>query len=463
MLEPLASTGADLNAQPFLATSWTPNATFDSWTVELRDGVVFHNGEKLDAAAAKGSIDDGVNGGVSGQAVKGLFTGVSVVDAQTLKIDLTQPWAAFPNSFLDSQIAVMMAPASLASEDHGGAHPVGTGPFMFDHWEPSTGITVKKNPTYWQAGQPHLDQIDFKVIPDNASRAAALQTGDLNMMMTTSASDATSLAGQYQVIKAWHTEPEMIAVNTTADLGGKTNPMANLHARRALAYATDRQAVAAVVGEGVDAPTSPFAPDSPWGRPEDQNNYPDHDVDQAKAEVEQYKSDTGESSLKVTLTSAADVDTTRIAQLVQSQWQEAGIEVDIEAVEASALIGNLVSGKYETSILQIYNAPDPDQFHYFWSADTIGGYGGDQHQPDPVLQRGDGRGHPDRPGQRRRRHPQGRLRPGRRPDQRAGDQHLALLEPVLPHRGQGRARPRRGAGRPVHLLEPEDVVRRALA
>ena len=131
-----------------------------------------------------------------------------------------------------------------------------------------------------------------------------------------------------------------------------------------------------MVGEGVDSPTSPFAPDNPWGRPEDQNNYPEHDVDQAKAEVEPYKTDTGESSLKVTLTSAADVDTTRIAQLVQSQWQEAGIEVDIEAVEAAALIGNLISGKYETSILQIYNAPDPDQFHYFWSADTISGYGG---------------------------------------------------------------------------------------
>jgi len=375
MLEPLAATGEDLDAQPFLATSWTPNATFDSWTVKLRDGVVFHNGEKLDATAAKGSIDDGVNGGVSGQAVRGLFKGVTVVDPLTLQIELTQPWAAFPNSFLDSQIAVMMAPASLATPDHGGAHPVGTGPFEFAAWEPGTSITVKKNDTYWQAGQPHLDQIVFKVIPDNSSRAAALQTGDLNMMLTTSASDATSLESQYQVIKAWHTEPEMIALNTSSDLGGQTNPLNDVHARRALAYATDRKAVAAVIGEGVDSPTSPFAPDNPWGRPEDQNNYPDHDVDQAKAEIESYKADTGESSLKITLTSAADVDTTRIAQLVQSQWQEAGVDVTIEAVEASALIGQLVTGKYEASILQIYNAPDPDQFHYFWSAATIGGYG----------------------------------------------------------------------------------------
>jgi len=376
MLEPLATTGEDLSAQPFLATAWVANDTFDRWTVTLRQDVTFQNGEKFDAAAAKGSIDDGINGAVSGQAVKGLFKGVSVVDDHTLLIELTQPWAAFPNSFLDSQIPVMMAPASLAQPDHGTTHPIGTGPFVFDSWEPGTSIKVKKNPSYWQTGQPHLDRIEFKVIPDGASRSAALQTGDLNMMLTTNPKDATSLDGQYQVIKAWKTEPEMIATNTTPKLGDKTNPLANVHARKALAYATDRHAVAALVGEGVDSPTSPFSPDSPWGRPEDQNGYPEHDVDKARSEVAAYLQDTGESSLHVTLTCSGDVDTTRIAQLVQGQWQEAGITVDIEPVEASALIGRLITGNYEASILQIYNAPDPDQLHYFWSAATISGYGG---------------------------------------------------------------------------------------
>jgi ABC-type transport system substrate-binding protein len=452
MLEPLASTGADLNAQPFLATSWTPNATFDSWTVKLRDGVVFHNGEKLDATAAKASIDDGVNGGVSGQAVRGLFKGVTVVDPLTLQIELTQPWAAFPNSFLDSQIAVMIAPASLATPDHGGAHPVGTGPFEFESWEPGTSITVKKNDTYWQAGQPHLDQIVFKVIPDNSSRAAALQTGDLNMMMTTSASDATSLAGQYQVIKAWHTEPEMIALNTSSDLGGETNPMADVHARRALAYATDRQAVAAVVGEGVDSPTSPFAPDSPWGRPEDQNNYPEHDVDQAKAEVEAYKTDTGESSLHVTLTSAdrpARAEPVAGSRHRRDHRGGRGLGADRPARQRQ------VRGVDPPDLQR----PGPGSVPLLLVGRHHRGLRRDQHQPDAVLQRGHGGGHHDRTGEREHRHPQGRLRPGRRPDQRAGDQHLAVLEPLLADRRQERPRSRRGSSGPVHLLEPEDVVR----
>ena len=217
MLEPLAATGEDLNAQPFLATSWTPNATFDSWTVVLREGVVFHNGEKLDAAAAKGSIEDGDQRRGVGPGRAGPLHGrlgrrrPHVEDRPDPAVGGVPEQLPRQPDRGDDRTGV------VGQADHGSTHPVGTGPFVFDTWEPGTSLTVKKNPTYWQAGQPHLDQIEFKVIPDNGSRAAALQTGDLNMMMTTSASDATSLEGDYQVIKAWHTEPEMIAVNTSRD------------------------------------------------------------------------------------------------------------------------------------------------------------------------------------------------------------------------------------------------------
>ena len=180
--------------------------------------------------------------------------------------------------------------------------------------------------------------------------------------------------------------------------------------------------MAAAVGEGVETPTSPFAPDNPWGMPEDQNGYPEHDVDQAKAEVEAYKTETGESSLHFTLTSAADVDTTRIAQLVQSQWQEAGIDVQHRGGRGlGAASAEVVSGNYEAAILQIYNAPDPDQNHYFWSAATIGGYGGININLTQFTNAADGGRPHDRSGEREHRHPQGRLRRGRRPDQRHGD------------------------------------------
>ena len=87
-----------------------------------------------------------------------------MVDDHTVLVDLTQPWAAFPSSFLDGQTSDDDgAGDAQASADHGVKHPIGTGPFTFDSWSPGDTFKVKKNPTYWQAGQPHLDQIEFKV------------------------------------------------------------------------------------------------------------------------------------------------------------------------------------------------------------------------------------------------------------------------------------------------------------
>ena len=376
VLEPLATMGEDNGAKPWLATAWIANETFDRWQISLRTDVTFQNGEPLDAAAVKMNIDDAANGPLSGAAFKGLFKQVDVVDDHTVLVQLAQPWAAFPSSFLDGQSAMMMAPAMLNSPDHGESHPIGTGPYTFDSWSPGDSFKTVKNANYWQKGLPHLNGLEFRVIPDNASRAAALQTGDINMLMTIEAQTAAKLEPNFTVVKDWDTEPGSILLNTAATAGGKANPLSNIHARKALAYATDRVAVAAGEGDGVLSPSSPFSPDNPWGMPEDQNNYPSYDPGKAASEVAAYKADTGASSLNVTLGGIPDVDTVKILQLVKSQWEAAGIQTSIESIEGTSLITKTVAGDFQAVLFQIYSSPDPDQNHYFWSKDTIQGPGG---------------------------------------------------------------------------------------
>ena len=376
VLEPLATVDADLNAQPWLATGFVPNATYDSWTLTLRPDVTFQNGEAFNAASVKLNIDDASTAGLSGAAVRGLFKSVTVIDDLTVRVDLTQPWAAFPSSFLNGQSAFQMAPAMLAAADRGQAHPIGTGPYSFSSWEPDSTFKTVKNLSYWQAGLPHLDALTFRVIPDAASRTSALQSGDVNMMLTTNARDANSLSSGYTVVKNWTTEPGMAMTNTNPVVKGKPNPLANLHARKALAYATDRQALATAAGDGVQSGTSPFPPDSPWGLPEDQNGYVTFDPDQAKTEVAAYETDTGESSLSITLSGTPDTDSVRLLQLLQGQWSDAGIKVTIETEEAATFITDVVGGAYQVAMFSIYSSPDPDQNHYFWSAATAPGPGG---------------------------------------------------------------------------------------
>jgi peptide/nickel transport system substrate-binding protein len=375
VLEPLATTGHDLSAKPWLAKSWTPNADFTSWTIVLRPNVQFQNGQALDATAVKQNLDDASTAPLSGQALKGLFRVVTVVDPLTVRVDLTQPWAAFPSSFLDGQSAMMMAPAMLDAAGGGQNHPIGTGPYTFVSWQPGSTFALKKNPHYWQAGLPHLDRLDFKVLNDPTTQQSALQAGEVDMLFSSDALVAEHLASSFAELRDWSTEPGTALTNTVRSIDGVANPMADRHARMALAYATNRQAIVAAIAPGLQTPSSPFSPSSPWGMPESQNGYPSFDPNKARQEVAAYEKDTGQSSLSFKLSGSSDAATGRVMSVLQAQWKQVGMRVDIQAIDQASLISAVVAGRYEVAMFTFYSSPDPDQNHYFWSAATANGVG----------------------------------------------------------------------------------------
>jgi peptide/nickel transport system substrate-binding protein len=370
VLEPLAILDAEAVAQPYLASAWEPNEDHDSWTVTLREGVTFHDGTPFDAEAVKRNIDAALASPLAGVALDGLFDEVTVMDVHTVRVDLLVRWAAFPSSFLAGQSALMKAPSMLESENAGSDHPIGTGPFMFESWVRDTSFRAVRYGDYWREDLPHIEELEFRVIPDNAARAAALEAGDVDMIFTTDARAAADLDAEFTVLKNWSTEPAMLMTNVRPEVDGEPNPMASEHARLALVYATDRESLAATVGTGVDSPTSPFAPENPWGAPADENGYPEYDPDRARDEIEAYLDESGEDALRVTIASEPEVNTLRVLQEVQQQWEAVGIEAEIETAEASTFITDVVLGKYQLAMFRIYSSPDPDQNYFFWGSAT---------------------------------------------------------------------------------------------
>ncbi len=375
MLEPLATVGEDKSAKPWLADSWYANETFTSWVIKLHPGIKFHNGEPFDAQAVVDNLEAYKTGTLSSLALAPMLGDSVVIDPLTVQVNLKQPWAAFPSSFMVGGSAFMMAPAMIAAGPDGDKHPVGTGPFVFDSWEVGGSFKVKKNPNYWKPGLPHLDSMEFKIIPDEGPRMAALQSGDVNMILTSTAAPANENEGSFTVVKDWTSENVFIMTNTGPQVGGKANPLSDPHARKALAYATDRQAVANLVGDGVTIPTSPWAPSNPWGMPDDQNGYVDYNPDQAKAELAEFTKDTGQTTLSFTLSGLPDVDGTRVLQLLQSQWKDVGIDVKIETLEQTAYITKAATGDYQAAFFRNYGYSDPDMDYYFWSSSTAKGVG----------------------------------------------------------------------------------------
>jgi ABC-type transport system substrate-binding protein len=318
-------------------------------------------------------MDSAVNSVLTGIVLKKTIKETTVVDQLTVRIDLLTPVAALATSFLAGQ-SFQRSPTSLATPDGGSAHPVGTGPFKFDNWKRDDRFVVDRNPAYWRPNEPYLDGIEFRIIADDTARASALQAGDLDMMFTVAAKDAAFLDEGYTVVRDWDTEQSMLIANTRPKVGDHINPMANVHARRAVALATDRRYVADLLGQGLQLFSGPFSPDSPWGQPESQSEYPGYDPDAARKEVALYKEETGRD-IDIRILGVADTTSAGVLQALQSQWSEVGITASIKTVDGTAFLQGLIASVYDVAFTTIYSSPDPEGNYPFWQRANIGDYG----------------------------------------------------------------------------------------
>lgn len=290
----------DANRQlvPNLAESVTPNEDGTVWTIRIRDGVVFHDGTSFDAAAVKQNIDARLASPIASQSLQPIRE-VVVVDDRTAEVRMRTPWFGYDYT-LAAQGGFMAAPATLTSQD-GPSKPVGTGPFRFVSWEPGNAITVERNPGYWKRDPsgvplPYLDGITFRVLTDPTARAAALRAGDVQMIQTSDVETIRELQGRPQ----YDTAVDVANFEAIVMLNQGRPPFDNDAARRAVALATDHDAVVETIGAGVLRPaTGPFSEGEEWYVAD--TGYPSYDPEGARRELERYRSETGASELAFTL------------------------------------------------------------------------------------------------------------------------------------------------------------------
>ena len=96
-------------------------------------------------------------------------------------IHTKHPWVTFPFTLAEQQICFIASPGGGGAPNTLGAHysglPIGTGPFIASAWNYNTAFIATKNPNYWRAGLPYLDQVEFHPIPDGPTRYTSLTSG----------------------------------------------------------------------------------------------------------------------------------------------------------------------------------------------------------------------------------------------------------------------------------------------
>ncbi len=174
-------------ALPMLALSATPNANYTVWTVKLRRGVSFTNGDPFDADIVLANYAAAAADPTVGLAIRPIIKTVSKVDSSTVQYSMVIPYSTFPVLLAEQQISYMANPSSFSATFAGT--PVGTGPFKVKSWQVGVESQLIRNSGYWKSDAhnrqlPYLNGINFKTIADDNARNQALQTGSVDMILT---------------------------------------------------------------------------------------------------------------------------------------------------------------------------------------------------------------------------------------------------------------------------------------
>ena len=351
----LAMTDDGQGVKPWLAESYKMAADNMSCTFKLKAGVKFSNGQPMTSADVKFSIDESSKTKGGWEFINTAIKEITTPDDLTVVVKTKYPWAPL--------LADLSCPNNgIIPKNYGGKSakdfytaPVATGPFIWDTWVKGNFIRLKKNPTYWQPGKPSLDTVTWKVVSDENARAIQLQGGQahINEAPPFSSLDQLKATQDVKVELFPSTRTDFIMMNET-----KT-PYQDVHVRRAISYAINREALVKNVLFGHGAPANSFLmPTVPFY----DKNTPgiQYDMDKARAELKQSSVPNGFTTTWLGL-SGDSVDSA-ISQILQASLKDLGITLKIQNVDGSAQ--HDLTGKLQYEIAHSYwtmDLADPDE------------------------------------------------------------------------------------------------------
>ncbi len=168
---------------PDLATEWEFDEENIVWTFYLREGVKFHNGEPFTAEDVKFSFERIMDPDTGSPHARHFVAvkDIEVVDDYTVKIFMEEMDSSFLEALAYSQVVIV--PQSVVEEEGNlNTVAIGTGPFKMDHRRPDVETVLVRNEDYFREGLPYLDQIQFRIMPDDTARSVSLRTGQVDVM-----------------------------------------------------------------------------------------------------------------------------------------------------------------------------------------------------------------------------------------------------------------------------------------
>ncbi len=353
--EGLVHEAPDLTPQPALAESWTLSDDLLTYTFKLRQGVTFHNGRPFVADDVKYSFERIQDPKTASpwQTFLGGVKSIAVPDPATVEIVLTAPDASFL-ARLCTRGLVIVPKEEVEKTGDLTQTMVGTGPFTFKEYVPSSSLTLDKNDAYWDAGKPYLDGLDLTIIPDDTQRSTALISKTV---------DFAEQVGQKDIALIKKDESLALAGGPTTNLRWivfnlRREPFNQLEFRQAVFAAIDRQPIidAAVFGYG--QPLVGLYPESYWAGYHGEIPAPDP----ARAKDLLAKVTLPDGFKPKILTWAAYKFLSDTSVVVQEQLKQVGIESEIDPQENAIYLEQYFGGTFDIAVMGAAGYIDPNDW-----------------------------------------------------------------------------------------------------
>ena len=321
----------NFNVLPELAAEWSVSADGLTWTFKLRSGVKFHSGKDFSSAdvvySFKRLLDEKTGSGA--RAVLEFLDpdGIKAIDATTVTFTTKKPVVELPILITNKFTNIVPDGAKQADLR---LHGDGTGPFMQEQFTPNAPVRIlRKNPNYWNAGQPMAECLRITVVQEAVAAVAAIKSGQVDLMLNVDPSVIGSLKDDPNVKLLETGASNSMTISMWVD----TKPFDNPKVREALKLVVDRQAMidTVLLGFGEPGADNPV----PIGNPASYTKEaPKMDIEKAKALLAEagYK-----DGLKFDLYTAEGVPgMVRMAQVYAEMAKAAGVEINVVVTPAES-------------------------------------------------------------------------------------------------------------------------------
>ncbi|BAL78341.1 ABC transporter substrate-binding protein [Bradyrhizobium cosmicum] len=378
-----------LNIVPQLALSHETSADGKEMTIKLRPGVKFHDGEPLDAEAAKFSIERHMTLPTSFRKSElASVDHVEVVDPLTIKLVLKTPYSPLIAQLTDRSGMMVSPKAAKEAGDKFGLHPVCAGPYKFVERVQQDRMVFEKFADYWNKDNIHIDRVVFLPIVDATVRLANLKSGGLDLIERVLATDIKDVRADSRLVLS--TAPELGYLGLTVNVGNDKSkgPLSqSAKVRQALDLSIDREALNQVVFNGE------FTPGNQWVSPTHpyyQKAFPVRGRDVAKAKA-LLKEAGVTTPVTVDYMIPKGAENEAVAQVIQSMAAEAGFDIKIRAVEFATTFKQAQAGEFQIFQINWSGRIDPDGNSYIFMRSKAPQNDGGYSNPDADKLMEDGR------------------------------------------------------------------------